>query len=213
MVKYQPDLVRAFRKASLKGWEYAMGHEEEIIDLILEKYNPQKSREHLRFEAEKMRELILPDFVRIGHINPGRWKHIANIFAELDFIHHQNLSNEMLEAFIYDPDRSVHDASLLRKWIWFLAGILAVAGLIFMFMGLVIGKQRKLIAERKQAEEKIRQMAYHDFLTGLPNRKLFSDRLGMVLARAQRDQDGVAVAMLDLDHFKEVNDSCGPPCG
>jgi PAS domain-containing protein len=43
------------------------------------------------------------------------------------------------------------------------------------------------ITEHKLAEEKIRQMAYHDFLTGLPNRKLFSDRLHIALAQAQRN--------------------------
>ena len=69
------------------------------------------------------------------------------------------------------------------------------------------------ITERRQAEEKIRQMAYHDSLTGLPNRKLFSDRLGIALAQAQRNQKGVAVTMLDLDHFKDVNDTLGHDVG
>ena len=65
------------------------------------------------------------------------------------------------------------------------------------------------ITVRKQAEEKIRQMAYHDSLTGLPNRKLFSDRLGIALVQAQRNQKKAGVAMLDLDNFKEVNDTQG----
>jgi diguanylate cyclase (GGDEF)-like protein len=62
---------------------------------------------------------------------------------------------------------------------------------------------------RKGAEEIIHQMAYHDSLTGLPNRKLFSDRLGIALAHAQRNQNKVAVAMIDLDNFKEINDILG----
>ncbi len=65
------------------------------------------------------------------------------------------------------------------------------------------------ITEHKQAEEKIRQMAYHDSLTGLPNRKLFSDRLGIALVQAQRNRMEVGVAMLDLDNFKDVNDTLG----
>ena len=69
------------------------------------------------------------------------------------------------------------------------------------------------ITERKQAEEKIQQMAYHDSLTGLPNRKLFSDRLGIALAQAQRNQKKVGVAMLDLDNFKDVNDTLGHDVG
>jgi diguanylate cyclase (GGDEF)-like protein/PAS domain S-box-containing protein len=69
------------------------------------------------------------------------------------------------------------------------------------------------ITDHKQAEEKIQQMAYHDSLTGLPNRKLFSDRLGIALAQAQRNQKGVAITMLDLDHFKDVNDTLGHDVG
>ncbi len=62
---------------------------------------------------------------------------------------------------------------------------------------------------RKREEEIILQLAYHESLTGLPNRKLFSDRLGIALAHAQRNQNKVAVAMIDLDNFKEVNDTLG----
>jgi diguanylate cyclase (GGDEF)-like protein len=69
------------------------------------------------------------------------------------------------------------------------------------------------ISERKRAEETIQQMAFHDSLTGLPNRKLFSDRLGIALAHARRSQKKVAVAMLDLDHFKVINDTLGHDVG
>jgi diguanylate cyclase (GGDEF)-like protein/PAS domain S-box-containing protein len=69
------------------------------------------------------------------------------------------------------------------------------------------------VTERMQAEEKIRQLAYHDPLTGLPNRKLFSDRLGIALARARRNQNKVAIGMLDLDNFKDVNDTLGHTAG
>jgi diguanylate cyclase (GGDEF)-like protein len=56
-------------------------------------------------------------------------------------------------------------------------------------------------------------MSYHDSLTGLPNRNLFSDRLGIALAQAQRNQKRVGVAMLDLDKFKDVNDTLGHDVG
>jgi diguanylate cyclase (GGDEF)-like protein/PAS domain S-box-containing protein len=69
------------------------------------------------------------------------------------------------------------------------------------------------ITDRKQSEEKIQQMAYHDSLTGLPNRKLFSDRLGIALAQAQRNKKKVVIAMLDLDNFKDVNDTLGHDVG
>ena len=69
------------------------------------------------------------------------------------------------------------------------------------------------ITERKKYEEKIQQMAFHDSLTGLPNRKLFSDRLGIVLAQARRNKKKVGIVMLDLDNFKDVNDTLGHDVG
>jgi len=81
--------------------------------------------------------------------------------------------------------------------------------------GRVIGRVVILhdITARKRAEETIEQMAYHDALTGLPNRRLFADRLNLALAHAQRSQEKLAVMLLDLDHFKDVNDTLGHSVG
>ncbi len=68
--------------------------------------------------------------------------------------------------------------------------------------------QREL-TERKWAEEALVRMATHDPLTGLPNRRLFNDRLNLELAHARRNQRKLAVMLLDLDHFKDVNDTLG----
>lgn len=69
------------------------------------------------------------------------------------------------------------------------------------------------VTERKEAEETIRQLAYYDVLTGLPNRILLHDRLTIALAQAQRTGKKLAVMMLDLDRFKEVNDTMGHAVG
>ncbi len=69
------------------------------------------------------------------------------------------------------------------------------------------------ITERRRSEEAIQRMAYHDPLTGLPNRLLFYDRFSQVLAHARRNQEQFAVVMMDLDKFKEINDSLGHNAG
>ncbi|HEY3378959.1 MAG TPA: EAL domain-containing protein [Armatimonadota bacterium] len=65
------------------------------------------------------------------------------------------------------------------------------------------------ITETKQNEAQIHYQAYHDALTGLPNRQLFNDRLALSLAHAQRNQECVAIFFLDLDRFKTINDTLG----
>jgi diguanylate cyclase (GGDEF)-like protein/PAS domain S-box-containing protein len=69
------------------------------------------------------------------------------------------------------------------------------------------------VSERKEAEARIRALAYHDPLTGLPNRLLFDDRLRVAIADAHRRGQRLAVVFLDLDHFKHINDSLGHKAG
>ncbi len=69
------------------------------------------------------------------------------------------------------------------------------------------------ITERKKNEEAIKQIAYYDSLTGLPNRSLFSDRAEMALAEAGRYKRKMAIMIVDLDKFKIVNDTYGHDAG
>jgi diguanylate cyclase (GGDEF)-like protein/PAS domain S-box-containing protein len=69
------------------------------------------------------------------------------------------------------------------------------------------------ITDRKRADEQIRSLAYHDALTGLPNRLLFNDRLSLAVAQAHRYKQKLAVLFLDLDRFKVINDSLGHSVG
>ena len=65
------------------------------------------------------------------------------------------------------------------------------------------------ITERKRQEARIEHLAYHDALTGLPNRTLLMDRLALALSRAHRQKTQVAVMFMDLDRFKTINDTLG----
>jgi diguanylate cyclase (GGDEF)-like protein/PAS domain S-box-containing protein len=69
------------------------------------------------------------------------------------------------------------------------------------------------VTERKQIEQQLNHIATHDTLTGLPNRMLFIDRLGVALAQSKRNRHKLAVMMLDLDNFKNVNDTLGHMVG
>ncbi|MBX9632408.1 MAG: diguanylate cyclase [Burkholderiales bacterium] len=69
------------------------------------------------------------------------------------------------------------------------------------------------IFERKRAEELLRRLAYHDALTGLPNRTLLKDRFNMAVSAAKRNETNVALLVIDLDNFKDVNEEHGHDVG
>jgi len=97
-------------------------------------------------------------------------------------------------------------------FVWFETTSRAIADPITGELSEVVAVSRD-ISERREAEEQIEYQAYHDALTGLPNRLLFRDRLTVALAHAKRQNTPVAVMFLDLDRFKYVNDTLGHSLG
>jgi len=93
-----PKLVKTFKEASLSGWDYALQHPEEIIYLVLSKYNTSnKSREALRYEATETAKLILPERYPLGSIDPERVRRIANAIIEAGI----GTSVTDIESFIF----------------------------------------------------------------------------------------------------------------
>ena len=113
-LKLHPARVKAFREASLRGWDYAMRHQEEIVDLILAKYPNQNTRDYYLFEARQMVPMFRSDIIEIGYMSPGRWRHIADTYADLGLLPH----NFPLTGFLYNP-KTERDL----KWL-ILAGLL-----------------------------------------------------------------------------------------
>lgn len=85
-VENQPDLVNKFVDASIKGWHYALDNPEETVAHIHSSYASNKTQEALRFELEKLRELIAREILPIGSMFHERFKNIANIYKELGLV-------------------------------------------------------------------------------------------------------------------------------
>jgi PAS domain S-box-containing protein len=147
-----PLRVANFLRASLRGWEYAMEHPEIIIDILLNDYDVHKTRKHLRYEAESIRKMILPQLVQIGHMNPGRWRHIAKTYEKLALID----ANYPLNDFLYNPNDEI-DYAWLKKF-FFVA--IAIIFLLSMVTAVLIYFNRKRTIEinhRKKAEADLRK--------------------------------------------------------
>ncbi|MDM5089114.1 diguanylate cyclase [Aeromonas bestiarum] len=97
----RPERVYAFQQASLKGWRYAMENPEEMISWIMENYPSGYGREQLEFEARETRELMQPDLIEPGYMQPERWQQIARTYLEAGLLS----SLPDLERFLYNPDR------------------------------------------------------------------------------------------------------------
>lgn len=151
-IKNHPDRAKAFWDASLKGWAYAMDHQEELIELIKKDYKSKVSSPRLRYEAESMENIILPQLVEIGHMNPGRWRHIARTYVKLGMLD----PDYSLEGFIYNPN-PIPDYTWLK---WFVgitsASILLVSAAVCILF-LFNRNLSKEIDERKQAEEALQE--------------------------------------------------------
>lgn len=208
-IRKHPERVRAFRAATLKGWQYALDHQEEIVRLIHTRYAPHLSLEHLRYEAQEITKLVLPTLVPLGHMNPGRWQHIADTYHKLGMVRH----TRPLDGMIYDPEPPRAD---LRPLYYTLAGIsvllLAAAGLAMTYRRLYRQLQHTT-AEREAALREVRRLAHFDPLTHLPNRLLLDELMGQALATARRQRQQVAVCFIDLDGFKPINDELGHAAG
>ncbi len=319
-----PARVRAFRAASMRGWQWAMSHQEQTADLILSKYSRRSDRAHLLYEARQMVPLVQPVLVEIGYQNPERWRHIADVYAGLGMVP----KNANFDGFLYHADGG--GASLL--WLYRVLGgaalVLALGAAVHFsllarerrranaairtgeqrfrtmfeasplgialvdsvtyeyrdinprFQEIVGRSQAELgamrwleaghpedvaqlkvqmgrlllheigsfkitnrlfrpdgelvwievsvtaieteqgshphhlcmiedVTDKKQSEALIWQQANFDPLTQLPNRRMFHDRLAHDMLKSQRDRSHIAILFIDLDHFKEVNDTLG----
>ena len=211
----RPQDVRAFVQASLAGWQYALDHIEESVQLIHRRYAPNKSLEHLRFEAEELKKLILPELVQLGHMNPGRWETIARNYAELGLAK----GSVDLDGFIYRQQPTTDYRLLYKVLAGSLLSLLVLGGVALRFAHLT-RRLRHEIALRRQAEsellnsnQQLEVMANTDLLTGQLTRRKFEEVIDKEIKRAERYGFPLSLVFLDIDHFKQINDEHGHEVG
>lgn len=199
-IESRPKQVEAFRAASMKGWHYAMGHKDELIDLILKKYGDGLNRGKLLFEAQAMDSLLVNNLIEIGHMNPERWGRIVTAYKALGQIQNEHV----LDGFIYKPQSGLLDiikANYVLVLKYSLGLLLLIAFLIYRNYQL------------RQFNLKLEYIAQHDQLTGIYNRKRLDEALSQEIERFFRYGHSFSVIMIDIDHFKNVNDSYGHQVG
>ncbi len=157
-VDQKPEEVARFREASIAGWRYAIKHPKEIIDIISTQYHSEKSKDELYYEANATIKLIVPKLVDMGHMNPGRWEHIANVFIDLDMTE----GTFQHDGFIYTPEKE-KAAQILRLFfrIAFVSFIFAVLSILVLFY---FNKKLKKAVSEKTATLKRSNKVKDEFL-------------------------------------------------
>ncbi len=168
-VRAHPARVAAFRRASLRGWDYALAHPDETADLILRDYSPRKSREALRFEAEQTAQLMHPELIEVGHMNPGRWRHIADTYAEFGMLP----ADFSLNGFLYDPNPQTD-----YRWAYWTLGIVSVVALTLLGWALPLMRlNRRLSQSEKQYRDLVELAPFPVSVSdGETHRILFANR-------------------------------------
>jgi diguanylate cyclase (GGDEF)-like protein/PAS domain S-box-containing protein len=110
-----PGRADRFRRASLKGWRYALNHPEEIIQLIKYQYGSSSSIEHLRHEARETRKLILPGVIPLGSIELSKLRRLADVYTNMQG---EGEPNEVdVENFIYDKSSPLLFSMQEQAWL------------------------------------------------------------------------------------------------
>lgn len=141
-LKDNKEQVLAFRRASLKGWEYALKNPKEIIDWILTHTNTEITREHLLFEAERTARVIQPELIELGYFNPNRLLRIASIYKKQQLVS----NNAHLDGINYQD--YFKQTPTLKSWLPIMGLTLIVLFSLALTLWLINARLKKQVAKR-----------------------------------------------------------------
>lgn len=154
MISKNPELVDAFLRASIKGWEYALENSEEIAQVIQSKYKTTKTLDHLIFESQKVKEFIQPNFINVGHSNKGRWLQMMETLLQAGLIN----KTKPIDDLLYNPKQKKH-SPFTDKWFILVIGTLLLLTFIlhFWYINRVNKRKQQLVNTHKQQVENLKQ--------------------------------------------------------
>lgn len=141
-----PDRVKAFREASLKGWRYALAHQEQMIELIQQQYAPHLSFNHLQYQATQISRMIQPELIPMGLLDKNRLSRTADIFQEV-------LENRPIQARSRDLTGLTYQDYIkqpldVRHWLYIGLGIIAVVLIIIVTQFLLNRRLQRMVSQQ-----------------------------------------------------------------
>jgi signal transduction histidine kinase len=225
MIADNPELVKNFREASIKGWNYALSHSDEIVKYILEQYGNRHSREHLLFEAQKTMDLVQPDLLEVGYMHEDRWKHIYEIYKSVGMID----GPVDFDAFIYKPEPDFSKFYNVIIAISLVLLVITIVAVVYLFINRklklqiaeskILRKQLKdYSADLKRSNEALEDFALiasHDLQEPLRKIISFGDRIkqdvvmegnaSSYMERMQSATRRMQIFIQDLLEFSKIN--------
>ena len=148
-LRAHPARVKAFRAASLRGWHYAMDHPEEIADVIFTRYSQRHTRDYYLFEAHQMLSLMHPELLEIGYMYPGRWRHMADTYADIGMMK----PGFDLKGFLYDPNPPPPDLRWLLRCMGVAALVLVLVAALAVYIQRINTRLRREAADHTRAAQ------------------------------------------------------------